>query len=118
MMGAGNKVEQYKSILTAYVEGLADRYNTIDGVKLEYQAIADHARGHFQLVKLGWIDQQYIHAVLMHFDVKSNGKVWIQLNDTETLVAQELMEQGIKQSDLVLGFKPEYARPYTGFAVA
>ncbi len=112
------KIARYQSIITDYLESLAGLYNHMPGLKLEYQVIADRERGHFQLVKLGWFDRRYTHMVLLHFDVKPDGKVWIQLNDTEMLVGEELSQRGIAHSDIVLGFKPEYVRPYTGFAVA
>ena len=54
----------------------------------------------------------------MHFDVKVDGKVWIQLNDTEMLVADEIVDRGIAKEDVVLGYKPDYMRPFTGFAAA
>ena len=34
------------------------------------------------------------------------------------MVADELIERGVAQEDIVLGFQPPYARPYTGFATA
>ena len=117
-MDTRNKVEKHQNILTKYLESLAADYNAMPNIKLEYQAIADKERGHFQLVKLGWLDRQYVHMVLLHFDVKPDGKVWIQLYDTEKLVGQELMDLGIDKNDLVLGFKPAYMRPFTGFATA
>lgn len=112
-----NKIH-YKAILSSYLEELAAQYNSQPNRHLEYQALIDIERGHFQLLKLGWYNRQYIYTVLVHFDVKVDGKVWIQLNDTEMLVADEIVDRGIAKEDVVLGYKPDYMRPFTGFAAA
>lgn len=112
------KQNQYTSILSAYLKELAADYNAQPNRQLEYQALIDIQGAHFQLLKLGWYNRQYIYSVLVHFDVKEDGKVWVQLNDTEILVADEIVKRGIAKEDVVLGYKPDYLRPYTGFAAA
>ncbi|MCC6724952.1 MAG: XisI protein [Saprospiraceae bacterium] len=54
---------------------------------------------------------------VMHFDIKDE-KVWFQRNITEHEAVDVLMERGVVKEDLVLGFRPVYARGYAGFAVA
>jgi hypothetical protein len=46
------------------------------------------------------------------------GKIWIQCNNTEREIVDELMEKGVERQDIVLGFIPPYARIHSGFAVA
>ncbi len=117
-MEAKLSTHQYSAILAQYVATLAADYNAQPGRQLEYQALIDQERGHFQLLKLGWYNRQYIYSVLIHFDLKPDGKVWIQLNDTEMLVADQIVAKGIDKEAIVLGYKPEYMRPSTGFAAA
>jgi hypothetical protein len=45
-------------------------------------------------------------------------RVWIQLDNTEDGIAEELISAGIPKQDIVLGFHEPEIRPYTGFAVA
>jgi hypothetical protein len=45
-------------------------------------------------------------------------KVWIHQNNTQYLIADELIEKGVAQEDIVLGFLSEQDRAYSGFAVA
>lgn len=54
---------------------------------------------------------------MIHIEI-IDGKVWIQRDWTEEVVAGELVEAGIPKIDIVLGFKPPEIRPYTEFAVA
>ena len=52
----------------------------------------------------------------IHIDIK-DGKIWIQRNMTEADLAQELVEMGVAQEDIVLGLHPPYKRPLTGYGV-
>jgi hypothetical protein len=54
----------------------------------------------------------------MHIDIKSNCKVWIQVNNTDVQIADELMELGIAREDIVLGFLHASMRSFTEFAAS
>jgi hypothetical protein len=53
----------------------------------------------------------------MHLDIK-NGKIWIQINNTELDIGQALVEMGIPKEDIVIGFQPVYIRQVSGYAIA
>ena len=53
----------------------------------------------------------------MHLDIK-NEKIWIQRNQSDKLIADELVTMGVPKEDIVLGLQSVYAREYTGYAVA
>ena len=48
----------------------------------------------------------------------NNGKVWIQEDNTDLVIADDLERAGIPKSDIVLGFQPPSVRPYTEYAAA
>lgn len=52
-----------------------------------------------------------------HFDIVDE-KIWIQQNNTEAMIADELVERGVPATDIVLGFVVPDARQFSGFAVA
>ncbi|MCB9267704.1 MAG: XisI protein [Lewinellaceae bacterium] len=58
-----------------------------------------------------------MHSIVFHFDIKE-GKIWLQANWIEVDVAEWLVERGVPKEDIVPGFQPPYARPYSGYAVA
>ncbi len=112
------KIEKYQIILTDYLESLAAQRNNLPNIKLKYEVIADTKRNHFQLTRLGWHHHKFNFLVLIHFDLNpETGKVWIQQNNTEWLVADDLIDKGIPPTDIVLGFKPEYLRALSSFAL-
>lgn len=53
----------------------------------------------------------------MHLDIK-DGKIWIQRNQTDRLIAEELVVMGVSKQDIILGLQPIYAREYTGYGIA
>ncbi len=100
-----DRINKYGTALVAFLQNFADERNNSLGNTLEYQVIADTKRNHFQLVRLGWYGPQFVYFVLLHLDIKRDGKVWIQQNNTECLLAEELPGYGISTSDLVIGFR-------------
>jgi XisI protein len=112
------KKKFYQTIVAKYVEQLALQYAESLGNDLEYQAIIDLKNNHFQLARLGWSNRQFFYQILLHLDIKADGKVWIQQNNTEILVGETLAKQGILRTDMVLGFRPQYLREQTEFATA
>ena len=110
------KGNNHQQLLANYLQVLAEGYNTYPSDQLQHLVITDFDHGHFQLTRTGWHDRRYHFQVLIHIDVKADGKIWIQLNNTEILLAEELEKKGVHKSNIVLGFKPEYMRPGTGYA--
>lgn len=108
------KLEQYRQAIRSLLKESATNENQDD---LETQVIFDQEHDHYQLVSLGWQGQRRFYSCLMHLDIKG-GKIWIQRNQTDRLIAQELVEMGVPREDIVLGLQPAYARPDTGYGVA
>lgn len=111
-----DKIKKYEQAILSFLQEYA-KEGLANAESIETQLIADAERHHYQLMRIGWLNKEFIHHCIFHFDIK-NSKVWIQQNNTELQVADELMKLGVPASDIVLGFQPESVRPHTGFAVA
>jgi hypothetical protein len=83
--------------------------------EIELQIIFDRERDHYQLVSVGWDNDERIEGALLHFDLKGD-KIWIQHDGTETGIADELVAMGIPQNHIVLAFYHPSMRKHTGFA--
>ena len=81
------------------------------------RVLIDRDNNSFQLLSTGWRGEHYLFGPIFHFDL-INGKIWIQCNNTEREIVDELMADGVDRQDIVLGFVPPYARPFSGFATA
>ncbi len=109
-----DKIELYrqhiKQILTEHAQSSSEK----DPVKSEL--VFDLEHDHYQLTYVGWQGDKRVFGPVMHFDIL-NGKIWIQYNGTEELVADRLVELGVPNSDIVIGFYSPFKRQFTAYAV-
>lgn len=110
-----DKLAQYREIVRKVILEYAT-HKPYHG-QIHVEAIIDTERDHYQVVHVGWDGVRRIHGCTVHIDIIDD-KVWIQYDGSSDPVAEALMEAGIPQEDIVLGFHPEDLRQYTGFAVS
>ena len=111
------KIEQYRQYILSLFEARL-RIKPVNLQDVDNQIIADTIHNHYQFVSLGWDGLVFSYSVVFHFDIKPDGKIWIQANNTDRDVAEEFEQMGVPKSDIVIGFQPPEYRPYTGYAVA
>jgi XisI protein len=109
-------LRKWQNVIAEFIAELAD-IPYANAPDLSRQPIIDRDGNHFQLMVVGWDKGRFACDIILHFDIKGD-KVWIQRNNTELMVGDELVERGIPKDHIVLGYKSPFARPYTGFAVA
>ena len=112
-----NKIKKYQDIIIEFL----NRYNQETGGysnnTMQRRILIDKENNSFQLLAIGWRNNRYTFGPIFHFDI-INGKIWMQCNNTEREVVDELMAAGVEQKDIVLGFVPPMARHFYGFATA
>lgn len=116
-----DKIKQYQQIIMSVLERHAEIRRKNKHPKLEFvetQTTFDLKHNHFLLMSIGWHPEtsKFIYGVSFHIDIK-NGKVWVQQDNTDAIIVDDLLEGGILQSDIVLGFLPPYLREHSEFAV-
>jgi 5-formyltetrahydrofolate cyclo-ligase len=109
-----DKIEHYRQLVKQILTEHAQIATTSDTVKAEL--IFDSEHDHYQLAYVGWERDKRVFGPVMHFDIQ-DGKIWIQYNGTEDLVAERLLEMGVPNSDIVLGFHSAFKRQFTRYAV-
>lgn len=86
--------------------------------ELHDEILIDKQKRHYFLLWLGFdVQGSFTDKILIHFQIKENGKIWILANWTENLLAVLLMEKGVAQKDIVIGFRPKNVRITTKYAV-
>jgi hypothetical protein len=83
--------------------------------EVEATLIIDAARSQFLLLYVGWDGARRVHHVAVHVEVRGD-RVWLQCDNTDLVVAEDLVAAGIPKSSIVLGFRPPELRPHTGYA--
>ncbi len=111
-----DKVKKYRKIVGDFMKEVAGYHANQDGVITEF--LVDKAEKHFQLVNIGFLRKVRVYGCFVHIDLADDGKVWIQQDGSDIVVARELEERGIPKKDIVLGFHEPEVRQYSGYALA
>lgn len=111
------KIAQYKDIVSTLMEEIA-KIGAKPDSPIQTQIIKDQEGGHYLLFNNGWRGSERVYGCYLHIDITADGKVWLQHDGTDFIIAEKLLERGIPKSDIVLGFQAPYVREDTGFAVA
>lgn len=112
-----DKLTYYKSIINDLMNDVVKSYLSAH-TPLSIQLIVDEQQGQYLLYQNDWKGERRQYGCLLHLEVKSNGKIWLQYDGTDLVVAESLLDAGIPKEDIVLGFRAPIVRPDTGFAVA
>jgi len=51
-----------------------------------------------------------------HLEIRE-GKIWIQRNQTDRSLTEDLLTRGVVKEDIVLGLQPPEVRQYTGLGI-
>ncbi|MEK7327631.1 MAG: XisI protein [Chloroflexota bacterium] len=108
-------IDQYRQIVRNLLQQYAAFKSSRNTVKAE--VIIDPAKDHYQLLYIGWDGSRRVHDIAIHIEITGD-KVWLQRDNTDLVVAEDLVEMGVPRDVIVLGFRPSQLRQYTGYAVA
>jgi hypothetical protein len=110
-----DRLDHYREIIKQVINEYAS-YKPSHG-EIDCEVVIDAQGNHYELMHVGWQGKRRIHGTVIHIDLIGD-KVWIQHDGTSTGVAKDLLDAGIPQSDIVLGFHSPRVRKHTEFAVA
>ena len=95
------KLEEYRRIIKQIVLQHAELSPSHGDI--EMRPVFDEARDSYLLVDAGWDHTGRVYAALLDMRIK-DGKVWIEIDGTESGIAYELLRAGVAEEDIVLGF--------------
>lgn len=84
---------------------------------IQHKTIFDRQANSYAVIAEGWDKARRVHHFIAHLEI-INGKVWVQEDNTDLVIAEALEHAGIPKSDMVLGFHPPEVRRHTEYAVA
>lgn len=105
----------YQELIQDIIQNYADKH--YQDSQIETQIICDSQNHHYLLLYVGWEDEKQIYGCPIHVDIKDN-KFWIQRDFTEEGIANQLLEAGVNQKNIILGFRSPFNRQFTDFAAA
>jgi hypothetical protein len=111
-----DKITYYQNSIIEIIHAHAT-YKRSDTPNVRSQVVIDKENNQFLLLSVGWHLGKFVYTVAFHFTIVAD-KIWIQQNNTDILVADELMQKGIAAQDIILGFIAPDLRVYSGFGHA
>jgi hypothetical protein len=84
--------------------------------QVEYKTIFDLKSDRYMLISIGWYRDRRVHDCIMHLDI-IDGQIWIQANNTDRYIAEELVAAGVPPKSIVLGLQPPEVRQFTAYGV-
>lgn len=111
-----DSVEYYRQVIKDVLHGFVECIKGSPS-NTEIFVVSDDQQNTYTIFDIGWDDKRRICGmpVLMRL---VNGKIWVEVDNTDYVFVDRLLEQNIPKTDIVLGFQPPYMRPHTEFAVA
>lgn len=110
-----DKIERYRTIVKQILSQHAEytlNYGDIDTIPM-----FDERSDSYLLLDVGWAKTGRVYAIPLHLRIKHD-KIWIERDNTDAEIAEELLEAGVPKEDIVLGFYRPERRKITEFAVA
>lgn len=110
-----DKLEQYRQTICKILRYYVNiKYANAE---INNRAAFDRDNDQYLIISEGWQNKKRHHSCLIHVEI-IEGKVWIQCDNTEDGIANDLVVAGIPKQEIVLGFREPNIRQYTGFAIA
>lgn len=110
-----DRLVKYRESIKAFLRKYAESMKNNSGIETEL--IFDTENDHYLLLDIGWQKSHRIHDCIFHFDIK-DGKVWLQENNTDLEVDEDLAEMGISKDEIVVGFHHPSMRKYSEYALS
>ncbi|MFB2969432.1 XisI protein [Aerosakkonema sp. BLCC-F183] len=107
-------LENYRQLVKQLMSEYAS-FSTFDS-GIENETIFDLENDRYMLLSIGWSQGRRIHYCIMHIDIIDE-RVWIQANNTDRLIAQELIAAGVSPESIVLGLQPPELREFTAYGL-
>ncbi|HAZ47962.1 MAG TPA: XisI protein [Cyanobacteria bacterium UBA11369] len=109
------KLSKYRAIARQVIDDYA-RYKPSFG-NIDLSPVYDTERDHYLLVSFGWNGERRVHSTIVHLRVFEE-KIWLERDETEEGVTQDLLALGVIKEDIVLAFYHLEDRKLTEFAIA
>ncbi|MCP4648535.1 MAG: XisI protein [PVC group bacterium] len=97
-----------ESTVTFYkqcVKTLLAHYESLRIEGTDIELLYDDERMRYMALRVGWMNQKRLYLCLLHIDIVGE-TIIIQCNNTEDMVASELVQMGILKEHIGLGFIP------------
>ena len=113
------KLTDYRALIQKILQDYKDLVSQTLSSCAEVESLLafDEERGQYFWFQVGWQESRRIQGITVRVRIK-DAKFWIEEDWTEEGIASKLLEAGVPNTDIVLGFQAPNMRKHTKFAVA
>ena len=98
-----DKVSRYRQIIENIL--LEQASYTANDIEIEDIPVFDEKTDNYILTSIGWhSNKRRQHGYPIHIRIK-NGKVWVEWDGTDQQIVRQLIDAGIPENDIVLGWE-------------
>ncbi len=113
-----DRLTHYRQALDGVVRRFGGALQRSGGEAVETTLITDAEHGQYGVMSIGWrADGRRAFGPVFLARIK-DGKVWVEVDNTDLTLADELLAAGVPREDIVLAFQPPERRQYSDFAAA
>jgi hypothetical protein len=108
-------VEKYRTIIHNLLLEYYEFFVANTKTDVETEMVRDDVGGQYLLMRVGWRGEKRVRRPLFYLRLKA-GKIWVEEDNTQEGIADELRRAGVPEHDIVLGFTPPPLRQFTEYA--
>ncbi len=106
-------LSRYRQIIVTVLRDLAEASMQAE---VDVLPVFDSVHDNYLLIDAGWDGVRRIHHIIAHLRLR-NGKIWVEADNTNTEIVQQLLNAGLSKDEIVLAFYSPQKRRLTEFAV-
>ncbi len=108
-----DRLTHYKNLVRTALDEIAQDFSRSDWKIIKAY---DETRGQYLLFTDNWKGSSRQYGCFMHLEVNPNGKIYLHRDGTDLDIGQQLLDEGVPKSDMVIGFHSPAMRAMTDFA--
>lgn len=112
-----DRIAEYRDIIEKVLTEALAFMGPTNTQGVEYKLMFDRERDSYAITAIGFDGPRRVHRFVIHLEI-INGKVWLQADNTDLVIARDLERAGLMKNEIVLGFQEPKVRPYTEYAAA
>lgn len=112
-----DRIAQYRDIIEKVLTDAWEFIGPNNDPGVEYKLMFDWQRDSYAITAIGFDGPRRVHRFVIHLEI-INGKVWLQADNTDLVIARDLERAGLSKNEIVLGFQEPKVRPHTEYAAA
>lgn len=97
-----DKLAKYRAIIKSIISHYGKFQSSVGDV--ETYPVLDEKTDNYFLVDVGWLAFGRQHAMPIHIRIKDE-KVWVEWDGTDQEIVQQLVDNGVDEKDIVLGWE-------------